>query len=928
MDRFSYLSNADVAAIDHLYRQYAADPSSVDLQWARFFEGFDFAQAHYPKLPNGQNGTATATAGAVDAKQVSKEIGVLNLIAAYRSRGHLFAKINPILPRPDYKPDLSIDQFGLSEADLDTSFQAGGELGLGRASLRTIIEHLKQTYCGPIGVEYLYIRNPPLVKWLQARMEPTRFTPDFKADEKQQILRKLGQATTFENFLHRKFVGQKRFSLEGAESIIPALDGVIRAGAQLGIEEFVIGMAHRGRLNVLTNILQKEYDQVFGEFEGKGLSDEVFDGDVKYHMGFSSDVKMADGRNVHLSLAPNPSHLEAVDPVVVGMARAKMDNLYGGDNNKICPILIHGDASIAGQGVVYELIQMSRLRGYEVGGSVHIVINNQVGFTTSQSDARSSTYCTDVGKVTLSPVFHVNGDDPEALTMVTQLAIAFRQEFKRDVFIDIICYRKYGHNEGDEPRFTQPAMYEAISKHPTPFQVYSNRLLEDGTITREELAKLEKALADNLDKELEEARARTQEALDTKLTRVWEKIRFYDDVNIEPNPDSSVPAELLKQIATGVSTLPKDFNPHRNIAKLLEQRRDMVHSTDKVDWGMGEHLAYGSLLLQGFNVRISGQDVERGTFSHRHAVVTDQKNEAKYIPLNNLKAGQNTLYIYNSLLSEFAVMGFDFGYASSAPNTLTIWEGQFGDFMNGAQIIIDQFLSACKTKWQRMNGLVLLLPHGYEGQGPEHSSARMERFLTLCAQNNMYVCDFTTPANLFHALRRQVLTPYRRPLVVFTPKSLLRHPRAVSPVADFAQGQLQEVIDDTRVKPAQVKRVVLCTGKVYYDLIEQQEGLGKNDVAIVRVEQLYPFPKDQIMGVLKRYSKAKEVVWCQEEPENMGAWAFVLRKLQGVPIEVVARRESSSPATGTLYQHTRQQQYIIKKALDLPPDTELVKASV
>ncbi len=925
MDRFSYLSNADVAAIDHLYRQYAADPTSVDLQWARFFEGFDFAQANYPKLPNGQNGAATA--GAVDAKQVSKEIGVLNLIAAYRSRGHLFAKINPILPRPDYKPDLSIDQFGLSEADLDTSFQAGGELGLGRATLRTIIEHLKQTYCGPIGVEYLYIRNPPLVKWLQARMEPTRFTPDFKSDEKQQILRKLGQATTFENFLHRKFVGQKRFSLEGAESIIPALDGVIRAGSQLGIEEFVIGMAHRGRLNVLTNIMQKEYDQVFGEFEGKGLSDEVFDGDVKYHMGFSSDVKMADGRNVHLSLAPNPSHLEAVDPVVVGMARAKMDNLYGGDNNKICPILIHGDASIAGQGVVYELIQMSRLRGYEVGGSVHIVINNQVGFTTSQSDARSSTYCTDVGKVTLSPVFHVNGDDPEALTMVTQLAIAFRQEFKRDVFIDIICYRKYGHNEGDEPRFTQPAMYEAISKHPTPFQVYSNRLLEEGTITREELAKLEKALADNLDKELEEARARTQEALDTKLTRVWEKIRFYDDVNVEPNPDSSVSAEMIKQIATGVSTLPKDFNPHRNIAKLLEQRRDMVHSIDRVDWGMGEHLAYGSLLLQGFNVRISGQDVERGTFSHRHAVVTDQKTEAKFIPLNNLKAGQSTLYIYNSLLSEFAVMGFDFGYASSAPNTLTIWEGQFGDFMNGAQIIIDQFLSACKTKWQRMNGLVLLLPHGYEGQGPEHSSARMERFLTLCAQNNMYVCDFTTPANLFHALRRQVLTPYRRPLVVFTPKSLLRHPRAVSPVADFAQAQLQEVIDDPRVKPAQVKRVVICTGKVYYDLVEQQEGLGKNDVAIVRVEQLYPFPKDQLMGVLKRYSKAKEFVWCQEEPENMGAWSFVLRKLREVPLEVVARRESSSPATGTPYQHAKQQQYIIKKALDLAPDTELVKAS-
>jgi 2-oxoglutarate dehydrogenase E1 component len=936
MDRFSYLSNADVAAIDQLYQAYVADPASVDTQWARFFEGFDFARTSYPLHPNGSNGAATTPTGSVDARQVSKEIGVLNLIAAYRSRGHLFAQINPILTRPDYKPDLNLEQFGLGEADLDTAFQAGAELGLGaagsRVTLRQIIEHLKQTYCGPIGVEYLYIRNPPIIKWLQARMEPTRFTAEFKPEEKKQILRKLGQASTFEGFIHRKFVGQKRFSLEGAESIIPALDGVIRAGAELGIAEFVIGMAHRGRLNVLTNIMQKEYDQVFGEFEGKGLADSVFDGDVKYHMGYSSDVVTPTGKNVHLSLAPNPSHLETVDPVVVGTARAKMDNLYGGDNNKICPILIHGDASIAGQGVVYELIQMSRLKGYEVGGSVHIVINNQVGFTTSQSDARSSTYCTDVGKVTLSPVFHVNGDDPEALTMVTQLAIAFRQEFKRDVFIDIICYRKYGHNEGDEPRFTQPLMYEAIGKHPSPFQVYSDKLLKEGAITREEFSKLEKELADNLDLELEQARERTAGALSTKLTRSWEQLGFYDDVNLEPNPDTAVAVDMLKLIAEKVSTLPTDFNAHRNIVKLLETRREMVLTTDKVDWGMGEHLAYGSLLLGGNNVRISGQDVERGTFSHRHAVVTDQKTDAKYVPLNNLREKQNTLYIYNSLLSEYAVMGFDFGYASAAPGTLTIWEAQFGDFMNGAQIIIDQFLTASKTKWQRMNGLVLLLPHGYEGQGPEHSSARMERFLTLCAQNNMYVCDFTTPANLFHALRRQVLTPFRRPLVVFTPKSLLRHPRAVSSVADFAQGGFKEVIDDARVKPAQVKRVVLCTGKLYYDLVEQQEGLDKNDIALVRLEQMYPFPKDQLLALVKRYPKAKEWVWAQEEPENMGAWSFVMRKLREVEvlrdIQVVARRESSSPATGSGSQHASQQQYIIKKALDIAPDTELVKATV
>jgi 2-oxoglutarate dehydrogenase E1 component len=917
----SYLSNAEVGSIDALYQQYRQDPNSVAPDWKQFFEGFDFALAQYPSKVGANGQAKTADIGAVQ-----KEINVLNLITAYRVRGHLFAKINPILPRPDYKPNLDLSNFNLSEADLDTPFHAGSEVGLGTAKLRDIIAHLQQTYCGPIGVEYRFIRIPEIINWMQQRMEPTKNTPHFSPAEKKYILKKLGQATTFESYLHRKFVGQKRFSLEGAEALIPALDGVIEFGAQLGIKEFVLGMAHRGRLNVLTNIMKKEYDQVFGEFEGKGLADSVFDGDVKYHMGFSSDPELAIGKKVHLSLAPNPSHLECVNPVVIGMARAKMDNMYGGDHDLICPILIHGDASVAGQGVVYETIQMSRLDGYQVGGAIHIVINNQVGFTTSQKDARSSTYCTDVGKVTLSPVFHVNGDDPEALAYVTKMAMAFRQEFNRDVFIDIICYRKYGHNEGDEPRFTQPVMYKAIEGKKNSFQVYADKLMAEGTITADELKKLETDLANYLDKEYQESKAAEVKALDTTLHRHWVAQRFYDDDKVEPNPKTQVGADLVRKIAAQVTKLPADLTAHPNLVKLMQQRADMIGKTDKIDWGMGETLAYGSLLLESFNVRITGQDVERGTFSHRHAVLKDMGTERMYAPLNNIEPGQGTFYIFNSLLSEFAVMGFEYGYASAAPYSLTIWEAQFGDFVNGAQTIIDQFLSACKTKWQRMNGLVLLLPHGYEGQGPEHSSARPERFLDLCAQNNMYVCNFTSPANFFHALRRQLLTPYRRPLVVMTPKSLLRHPKCVSGLSEFTSQNFVEVYDDGLADPKKVTRLVFTWGKIYYDLLEQRDAFKKDDTALIRIEQMYPFPKDQLMAIIKKYNKAKNFIWCQEEPENMGGWPFVLRKWREVPLELVSRKESASPATGSGSQHQKQQQYLVKKALDLAPDAVLVKA--
>jgi 2-oxoglutarate dehydrogenase E1 component len=672
--------------------------------------------------------------------------------------------------------------------------------------------------------------------------------------------------------------------------------------------------------------MKKEYDAVFGEFEGKGIADSVFDGDVKYHMGFSSDIISSSGNNVHLSLVPNPSHLEAVDPVVVGIARAKMDKNYGGDHNKICPILIHGDASLAGQGVIYELIQMSRLPGYEVGGTIHIVINNQIGFTTNPSDSRSSTYCTDIGKVTHSPIFHVNGDDVEALVHVTKLALAFRQRFHRDVFIDIISYRKYGHNEGDEPRFTQPKMYAAIDKHRDPFYIYSQKLLQENTITAEELKSFENELDEHLNSELQQAKSTHEYEIDVNLKRNWAGITFYDNEKVEPNPITSVSRELLFQVAEAISKIPATFHPHKKVAEVIHNRAEQVFKTNKIDWGNAEHLALGTLLLENIPVRISGQDVERGTFSHRHAVLIDQEDESKYIPLNQLAPDQPAkLSIYNSLLSEYAVMGFEFGYASAFPNALTIWEAQYGDFFNGAQIIVDQFLTSSKTKWQRMNGLVLLLPHGYEGGGPEHSSARIERFVQQCAQNNMYVCNFTEPANYFHALRRQVLTPYRRPLVVFTPKSLLRHKDCFSTVEDFTQGSYKEVLDDPTAKPADIKRVIFTSGKLYYDLYRYQRELALKEVAIIRIEQYYPFPEAQLSELIKKYKKAKEFIWAQEEPENMGLWNYLLYRWHEMAgkLQVVSRKEASSTATGSMRQHISQQQFIIKKSLNLPVETEI-----
>jgi len=913
MDNLTYLSNADSAYVDGLYQSYKQDPQSVDFGWQKFFEGFDF----------GQNaGGTTSSVGEATPEHVLKEINVLNMINGYRDRGHLFTHTNPVRERRKYYPGKELETFGLAEADMNTVFNAGVEVGLGPATLKDIRQLVEDTYCRSIGAEFKYIRNPEKIKWLQDRMEADRNMPKFSLDTKKRILNKLNHAVVFENFLGTKFLGQKRFSLEGAESLIPALDSVIEKGAEIGIQEFVIGMAHRGRLNVLTNIMGKSYKSVFSEFEGKTYADDPevnFGGDVKYHLGFSSEVKTNDGKSVHLSLAPNPSHLETVDPIVEGMVRSKIDFKYEGDSSKIAPIIIHGDAAIAGQGVVYEVTQMYKLVGYKTGGTVHIVINNQIGFTTNYKDARSGTYCTDVAKITSSPVFHVNGDDAEAVVYAINLAVEYRQKYKTDVFIDLLCYRRFGHNEADEPKFTQPLLYKIIEKHPNPKEVYAKKLITEGSIDEAYSKNIEKEFKAELQTKFEESK--TVEVLTEEIPMfkgAWEGLRPAKKGEVLTTSDKTkVAKDLFLKLAKEITTLPSDKKFFRKITRLFEDRAKMI-TADSYDWAMGELMAYATLLDQGNRVRISGQDVQRGTFSHRHAVLTLEDSEEKYVPLANIKGGDK-FSIYNSLLSEYAVLGFEYGYASSNPNSLTIWEAQFGDFYNGAQIIVDQYLSSAETKWKRSNGLVMMLPHGMEGQGPEHSSARIERFLELCADENMILANCTTPANYFHLLRRQLVREFRKPLVVFTPKSLLRHPKVVSPLKDFTEAAFQEVIDDANVAAKDVKRVLFCSGKVYYDLLEKQETDKRKDIAIVRLEQLFPIPTEQLKAIRKKYNKAKEFVWVQEENENMGAWSYYCRKLMGTEIAFtgfVARKESGSTATGYMKQHVAQQAEILNKSFE------------
>ncbi len=916
MDRLNYINSGNAAFIDSLYETYQQDPSSVDFGWQKFFEGFDFGR-----------GSEAAAVSTETPDHFLKEINVLNMIDGYRSRGHLFAQTNPVRERRQYFPGKELETFGLSEADMDTVFNAGVELGMGPAKLRDIRKALEDTYCRTIGVEFRYLRNPIKLKWFKDRMESTHNTPSFSIEQKKMMFEKLSEAVIFENFLGTKFLGQKRFSLEGAEAIIPALDSVIQKGSTLGINEFIIGMAHRGRLNVLANIMEKTYKEIFFEFQGKNYDqDSAFSGDVKYHLGYSTDVATADGKKVHLSLCPNPSHLEAVDPVVEGLTRSKIDFKYAGDHSKIAPIMIHGDASIAGQGIVYEVLQMEKLDGYSTGGTIHLVINNQIGFTTNYLDARSSTYCTDVAKTVLSPVFHVNGDDVEAVTYVINLAMEFRQIFHSDVFIDILCYRRYGHNEADEPKFTQPVLYKAIDAHDNPRKVYLDKLLAEGSIDDATAKATEKNFRDLLQQQLDESKS--EERFTEKIAMfegAWQGLHIATEKETIAKTDTAVSKEELLSVGEAITVLPKDKEFFKKIEKLFQDRNAMVNKSHVFDWAMGELLAYGTLLKDGHPVRLSGEDVKRGTFSHRHAVLTLADSEHEYTPLDELGA-EARFSIYNSLLSEYGVLGFEYGYALAQPNALTIWEAQFGDFVNGAQIIVDQYIASAETKWQRGNGLVMLLPHGYEGQGPEHSSARIERFMELCADNNIQVANCTTPANFFHILRRQIYRDFRKPLIIFTPKSLLRSPKCVSPLVEFTEGKFQEVIDDSYADAKKVKRVLFCSGKIFYDLQEKQLADERKDVAIVRIEQLYPTPVQQMAKLKAKYSKAKDFIWVQEEPENMGAWPYMCRKFRKgdvLDLDVISRLEGSSTATGFAKQHAAQQTHIIAKAFESPVGTEL-----
>jgi 2-oxoglutarate dehydrogenase E1 component len=903
MDRFSYLNSLDNSVIEELFERYRTDPGSVEESWRKFFEGFEFCQMNYKSEKD-------------ETFIYPEEFKVMNLINGYRSRGHLFTKTNPVRTRRKYTPTLDIENFGLTKDELPKKFQAGKEIRIGNSTLSEIIVRLNQTYCQSIGVEFMYNRRPELVDWLKARMEGCWNTPDFNAGQKQVILQKLAEAVLFEKFVHKKYPGHKSFSLEGAESLIPALDAVIRHGTELGSEEFVIGMPHRGRLNVLGNIMQKPFSLIFSEFEAKEYQDESLLGDVKYHLGYSSDIKADGDKSIRLTLSPNPSHLEAVDPVVEGIVRSKIEYSYNGNNEKIIPILVHGDASIAGQGIVYEVLQMSDLEGFRTGGTIHLVVNNQLGFTTNYLDGRSSIYCTDVGKVTHSPVFHVNADDVEAVVYTCRLAVEFRQQFHRDVFIDLLGYRKYGHNESDEPRFTQPVLYKIIEKHPDPLEIYLEKLREEGTFDLRVEPLLRASVLEKLDKAFEASESIEKADIIPFLGNEWKGLKRAGPDDFLESPVTGVDETTLREIGSAITSLPKDKPFFRKIVKLQEDRKAMMDDGGVLDWAMGELLAYGTLLKEGHPVRLSGQDSQRGTFSHRHSVLTVEDSEEKYIPLDHINGNPAKFSILNSLLSEYGVLGFEYGYSMAAPFALTIWEAQFGDFCNGAQVIIDQYISSAEDKWRVMNGLVMFLPHGYEGQGPEHSSARMERFLSICGHLNIQVVNCTTPANLFHVLRRQVYRPFRKPLVIFTPKSLLRHPRCVSPVSAFTTGGFHEVIDDDTADPGKIIKVVFCSGKIYYDLIAGKEQMKKDDVAIVRLEQIYPLPLTQLRKVIERYPKTKSWNWIQEEPANMGAWTFISHYFHEVPLYLTSRPASGSPATGSMKLHKIQQDLIVQKALD------------
>jgi 2-oxoglutarate dehydrogenase E1 component len=916
MDPFSYVANADTQVISDLYDAYSQDPNSVDPSWRDFFKGFDFSQSWKGEESKNSFGSSAPSSQSSNIDHVKKEMSVISLIKAFRSRGHLLAQTNPVRVRKDRKPRLDLIDYSLSDADLDTVFQAGSFMNLGPTTLRNIQHALHTIYAGSVGFEYSYIRDMQQKEWLRNKIERDAMTFNPSLDEKKQILQKINEAVVFENFLGTKYLGQKRFGLEGGESTIAGLDAIINVAADSGVKEAMIGMAHRGRLNVLANIMHKSYESIFDGFEGN-VPDQIHgDGDVKYHLGYSSKHISPKGNEISLKLAPNPSHLEAVNPLVEGFCRASADAHYEGDYDQVLPIVIHGDAAVAGQGIVYEVTQMANLKGYSTGGTIHFVINNQVGFTTDFEDARSAIYCTDVAKILDAPVFHVNGDDPEAVVFVSRMAAEFRQEFNKDVFVDMVCYRRNGHNESDEPRFTQPTLYANITNHPNPREVYTQKLIKSGEI--------EAKLAEQMDAEF---KAELQARLDMvkqkvrppyiplKLDNRWSLLRFSNEKDFESSPKTSISEETINLVAKAITTLPTDFVALKQIEKVIADRKGYF-SKGQLNWATAELLAYGSLLMEGKPVRLSGQDVQRGTFSHRHAVLHEANTNENYSSLNHIKEGQEKIQIYNSLLSEYGVLGFEFGYALANPDALVIWEAQFGDFANGAQTMIDQFVCSHESKWGTQNGLVMLLPHGYEGQGPEHSNARPERFLQLASENNMIVANLTTPANIFHALRRQLAWDFRKPLIVMSPKSIFRHPKVMSPIEDFTKGKFQEVIGDGFADKSKVKKVLLCSGKVYFDLLERQEKDGRKDVAIIRIEQLHPLPLKKIETELAKY-KSADVYFVQEEPENMGYWSYIIREFGWARFKgLVARKKSASPATGFLKVHVEEQAALVNKAFE------------
>ncbi|MCG1037370.1 2-oxoglutarate dehydrogenase E1 component [Polaribacter sargassicola] len=904
MDKFSFLNAAHTGFIADLYDKYLVNPDTVEPSWRSFFQGYDLANEKYSFKEEEEVSTEIP-------QEVRKEFFVVDLINGYRTRGHLFTKTNPVRDRRQYQPTLDIENFGLSENDLEVEFSAGELLGLGKTTLSKIIENLKRIYCDSIGVEYMYMRNPEKLKWWHERFNKNDNHPNYSTEAKKYILGKLNQAVTFESFLQTKYVGQKRFSLEGGETLIPGMSVILRDAAEIyGVKECVIGMAHRGRLNTLVNIFKKPVRDLFSEFEGKDFEDEDIDGDVKYHLGLTLSKTYRDGNEIKMNLVPNPSHLETVAAVAEGITRAKIDRKYDGDESKILPIIIHGDAAIAGQGIAYEVTQMAKLNGYKTGGTIHIVVNNQIGFTTNYLDARSSTYCTDVAKVTLSPVLHVNADDTEAVCHAMEMALEFRMKFKQDIFIDLLGYRKYGHNEGDEPRFTQPKLYKAISKHQNPKDIYANQLLTEGSIDKSYLNEITTEFKEMLEREFEEAKKEETSKVREFMESTWEGFERQDLEAMLLTDDTKYDEESLKGIAKVVSTVPENVKFVRKAERILAGRAKMAFEINQLDWGMAENLAYGSLMEEGYNVRISGQDVERGTFSHRHAILRDEVTEERINLLNTNPKNKGQMTIYNSLLSEYGVLGFDYGYAMANPNTLTIWEAQFGDFSNGAQIMFDQYISAAEDKWKLQNGIVVLLPHGYEGQGSEHSSARIERYLQLCAVDNMTVANCTTPANFYHLLRRHMKRKYRKPLIVFTPKSLLRHPKAVNTIQDLANGEFQEVIDDT-VNPKGVKKLVFCMGKFYYDLLAEREENKREDVALVRIEQLFPLHLEKIQKVIDKYPNVKEYIWAQEEPRNMGAWSFMLERFELVKLNLRSRKYYAVPAAGSSTRFKKRHKAVI-----------------